>query len=456
MIKIYYPNYSNKQINWVFKVIFNEFLGVSYKATSYEGEDFLIEINGGTILLKNDFFSKSEKRWLSTETLPKQPLKLLNLSELNMFSDIRHQEIPIIYGDEGVTISENEIKINLDIFGSVFFMLSRYEETIARQKDQYDRFSAKSSIAYQESFLERAIVNEYIDILWIFLCYFSSTLERKKHKYEIAVSADVDEPYSYSTKSIPNLIRRLGGDIIKRRSLHAIKGTLDNYFKAKKGNYESDPFFPYFKWMMDINESLGNKMAFYFLVKNRSKIDGYYTLEEPVIRNLIREIISRGHEIGLHSSFDSYLDKQKIIDEVTITKRLLKDNGLLDDYLGSRQHYLRWKNPETPRNLNLAKVNYDASVGFADYIGFRSGTCYQYSFFDVKKLLPMDLIIRPLVFMDVSLSGYMGLDYDDKALVKVEYLKDTCRFHNGTFTVLWHNSQLYEIEAREFYKKIIS
>ena len=456
MLQIYHPNYCQNQIRWILKVIFSEFLGITYSAKIHDEDDFKIHFEGKELILKNIFFKKAKIDWLKEGSLPKRPIKKWQISDLEIFSKLKNQSIPLIYGESGVSITDKTININLDIFGSIFFMLSRYEEVISNKRDQFERFSATDSLAYKESLLNRAIVNEYLDILWYCIKALFPELEKRKHKYNVCVSADVDEPYSYSTKSFSRLVKRLAGDIVKRQSLKAVGRTLINYYSSKNGNYDNDPFFPKFKWMMDTNELLNNQMTFYFLVNNQLPIDGFYKINEPIIEELIQEIVLRGHNIGLHASFNSYLDQEKIIEEVNIAKSLLKKHGIESNILESRQHYLRWETPSTPRLLDEANVRRDASMGFADHIGFRAGTCYEYTFFDVQELKELDLIIKPLIFMEVSLFSYMGFPYNKKAFEIVQDLKNTCKHHNGTFTVLWHNSQLYEIEAKEFYKKIIS
>ena len=44
-------------------------------------------------------------------------------------------------------------------------MLSRYEELIVLDRDSHNRFAAESSIAFKAGFLDRPIINEYLEIL---------------------------------------------------------------------------------------------------------------------------------------------------------------------------------------------------------------------------------------------------------------------------------------------------
>ena len=46
-------------------------------------------------------------------------------------------------------------------------MLSRYEEAVLLDRDDHDRFPATASIAYKTGFLDRPIIDEYVEILWV-------------------------------------------------------------------------------------------------------------------------------------------------------------------------------------------------------------------------------------------------------------------------------------------------
>jgi hypothetical protein len=51
-----------------------------------------------------------------------------------------YPSIPILYGSPGIVKNNNHLHLNLDIFGSAFFMLTRYEELVIKDRDQHDRF----------------------------------------------------------------------------------------------------------------------------------------------------------------------------------------------------------------------------------------------------------------------------------------------------------------------------
>ena len=110
-----------------------------------------------------------------------------------------NNRIPVIYGNIVDTpCGSNKIpNIPLDIFGSAFFMLTCYEEIANEIKDLHGRFPATASISFQEGFLDRPIINEYIEILWSLLKKCWPNFKRKKHFFRILPSHDVDIPFKW-------------------------------------------------------------------------------------------------------------------------------------------------------------------------------------------------------------------------------------------------------------------
>ena len=100
-----------------------------------------------------------------------------------------------------------------------------------------------------------------------------------------------------------------------------------------------------------------------------------YNIENPWIIELIRTIVNRGHEIGYHAGYDTYLDEELTKKEVHLLRTILEKNNIKTTINGGRQHYLRWRTPDTFRNWEAAGMKYDSTLGFADMPGFRCGIC---------------------------------------------------------------------------------
>ena len=458
MLTILHPPGSESERAYIFKVLLEHFLGIAYKTQVAPIESVIIQWQGKRLELSDTFFSSVGRDWLHPKTLPIRPLAVWDTRELGLEIKLINSRIPVIYGRPECERQDEYCKIGLDIFGSTFFMLSRYEEAIKHERDDHERFPAKASLAYQQGFLDRPIVNEYVEILWTCMEHLWPGLERKRREFRIRVSADVDFPYGYGTKNFKLLLRQVGGDIINRRNPILAMHNMLNYHRVKQGDYSSDPFLGNFEWMMDVNEAAGNRVAFYFIANHTDPVrDGYYSIHEPVIRALIRRIYERGHEIGLHASYNSLRDEAQIRKEADILRKVMEEEGVMQNDVGGRQHFLRWETPATARNVELAGLTYDTTLSFAEYAGFRCGTCYEYPFYDVGERCELTLRERPLVVMEVSVFApdYMGRSCGNDSLEVFESLKNRCRLFDGDFTMLWHNNQFPNRQAREIYKTVI-
>ncbi|HDK17128.1 MAG TPA: MarR family transcriptional regulator [Nitrospirae bacterium] len=457
VLRLTYPRSCRNERKWISNVLLKEFLGLDYVIEEKEGE-ISIESEGKELVLPDIFFRQVEGKWLANETLPLQPLQQWDTRDLGLDINLVSPVVPVIFGDGKIEVNSERIRLGIDIFGAAFFMLSRYEEAVKDSRDQFDRFPAAASLSYQEGFLDRPVVNEYLEIFWAAMKQLWPGLKRKKREPRTLVSCDVDVPYAWGTKGLIPLARQIGGDFICRKNPLLGVRSLLNYFYAKAGDYTFDHYYDKFIWMMDLNEKAGNRIAFYFISDQTDpEYDGRYSIDEPVIRELIRSINDRGHEIGFHASYNTYLDQKQTCLEVNKLKKVMSEIGVLQDVFGSRQHFLRWSTPVTAQNCEAAGIDYDTTLVFADHPGFRCGVCYEYPFYDVVERRELDLRERPLIVMEKSVfdKHYMGRSYGADGLKIFEKLKENCYRFGGDFTVLWHNNQFPNHKAMEIYKTII-
>lgn len=283
-------------------------------------------------------------------------------------------------------------------------------------------------------------------------------LIRKSRQYRIHVSCDVDAPYVCVDSSSFGMIKRLGGDVLKRRSLGMALQMLKNSLRRRQGDYSEDPYLNAIKWIMDVNEKAGNQVAFYFIASHsHPTLDGCYSIHEPVIRNLLRCIASRGHEIGLHSSYNTYQGAEQTCREADILRHVMEKEGIHQEVLGGRQHFLRWQTSKTAINLEAAGLDYDSTLSFADRPGFRCGTCHEYPMYDLINRCTLKLRQRPLILMECTVVAerYMGMGYSETALETMKAYKQTCRRFGGNFALLWHNSHLMTLDDRRFYSELV-
>ncbi|MEM9118926.1 MAG: polysaccharide deacetylase family protein [Cyanobacteria bacterium P01_F01_bin.56] len=452
---------------YIFDIVLGRFLGLDFSVEQdYDiNHNTLTDSNTGQRLeLRNHLFGTPEKEWLTFSALPKSELRLWKLPDkLLKVNALAELSIPVIYGDspensQFYTCSDSLVKLGLDVFGSIFFMLTRYEEYVKPDRDQFGRFPATASLAYQEDFLHRPIVNEYVDILWACVKKLWPGLERQPRKFQMHVSHDVDSPYQYTFTNFSLLARNLAGDLIKRRNLEQGLFRMRTWNQVKQGNLAADPFNT-FNWLMDLSEKHSLISAFYFITDTTDKKrDGNYSIHHPAIRQLIRHIHRRGHEIGLHPSFNTYLDAAQTQKEFDILHQVCMEEGVEQQSWGGRQHYLRWSNPHTWQNWEKAGLSYDSTLTFPEMPGFRCGTCDEFPAYDVVNRKPLNLIERPLVVMESTIfdERYLGLGHDlSQAFDRIVDLKQTCRKYRGNFTLLWHNNHLTTSDERDLYQQVM-
>ena len=442
---------------YVVHQILDGFLGLRYTLVVDEAIKGILIANGTKkVNLNDDFFQQVTKEgWLAPSTLPSLPLQNFHSSVLNIKG--YEARLPILYGNNNLSISKDSVELGLDVFGSCFFMLSRYEEMVCKDMDDHGRFPASSSVAFKEGLLSRPLVDEYVELLWEVIHMLWPDLERKSGKIHKYISCDVDHIEDKGVR-FPGIIKRLGADLLVRRSFKACLRSVRLFFQVsilQKG--EKDPFNT-FDFMMDVCERQNLKMAFYFIPRNnKKKIDGEYDIESREIKVLMRKILSRGHEVGYHGSYFSYKDKEMTLAEVRALREVYKSvGGKYDQIQGGRQHYLRWRTGITEKNIEAAGLEYDTTLGYPETIGFRSGTSREYQAYDLAERKTLDLKIRPLLVMDVSLLSdkYMGLSYE-AAFDEATRIWEKAKRYNGNFTLLWHNSYLENSDKKNLFGKLI-
>jgi len=450
--------------DYILSVILKHFLGLDYvvQRTCVKVVCISDKDNERCLVIPDGLFALPQSTWLTEESLPREPLAWFNLRTFD--DELSFDTVPVIYGADMSDIGKGDypareccLRIPIDIFGSAFFMLTRYEEIINRKRDEHDRFPAIASLAHRNGFFDRPIVDEYVEILWTALKRLWPALVRKQRMFSMLVSHDVDSPSRYGFLTLPRTIRAMGGDILLRGNIGtAIQGPWIR-LKSSRQIHPADPYNT-FDLIMDISERYGLVSAFYFICgRSRKNYDAQYEINHPAIRHLLKRIHERGHEIGLHPSYDTYQRPQAIMDEAMHLRSICAEEGIQQAKWGGRMHYLRWETPTTLYGWEQAGMSYDSTLGYADHVGFRCGTCHEYPAFDPVARRKFSLHIRPLIAMDCSVigKGYRGLGVTPAAYDEFKKLKSACRAVGGTFTILWHNTQFTTQQERELYEAVI-
>ncbi len=453
------PNVCKNEINWVIEQVFKEFLGINYNLNFHSQDFFIIKDSSENkqIKIEASFFLFLDKKWLNND-LPYSDSATIDCSILENSSLLMYQEVPVIFGSNSVEINSNSINLGCDIFGSIFFLLSRYEECLDFSKSTHERFGYESSWMGKNNYLHRPLVNEYLIFLLVCLKDLGISVNPKIRYFKNIITADIDAPYTIH-RSIFAYVRQILGDILKRRNIKLAIKNIINPLCIKFGILRFDPFYKYFDWMMTINEELGNSMIFYIMINSGvSKFDGLYDINEPIIKKLIKSIDKRGHRLGIHFSYDSYRNKNLMEKELSIFKNFLKEENIDLEKILARQHVLRWDNRITASLQEKVGVHQDSTLTFHNHIGFRSGVCFDYQMYDILNRKKLNLMQSPLVVMEASIfeTNYMNMKPNKNTLNLALSFKETCMFYNGNFNLLWHNSRFIEYDYEDFYKNLLN
>ena len=196
-----------------------------------------------------------------------------------------------------------------------------------------------------------------------------------------------------------------------------------------------DPFDCY-DWLDDLHKEFDLAPIYFFLVaEERSKYDKNISTNQKAFYGLI-EYYSGKYNIGIHPSWQSGDDLNQLKEELEWLETVA-DRKIVE----SRQHYIRFRLPETFRRLIDVGIRNDFSMGYGSINGFRASVCSSFYWYDLEKELKTDLLILPFCFMDAN-SLYEQKHSPQQAYHELVQYYEIIKKFNGLFVSVWHNSIL--------------
>ena len=407
-------------------VVFRQFLAMPY---TIRAEKSLIGccnivVGGKTITIKDDFFSRinEAKGYLSKEFLP------VNVAFVTS-PFLVENDIPLLYGNNEITVTAEGINCGHDIFAAVFFMLSRWEECVVKETDYLERFPASASVALKNNFLHRPVVNEWIGMLKNMIAHLLPGVAfNNPQPFELVFTHDID------LLNTPVSIKEFAKDMLKRKRPAAFKKRLGYLFNR------SNPY-DVFDYFMDVSERNNTLSRFYFMTgHNVPGRDGEPYNKTALYPQMLKRIRERGHILGFHPSLLSYNDAAMFSKE---KQQLERDIGA--PVVEGRQHALRFKLPDTWNLWEAQGMKTDSTLGYSAKEGFRCGTGNTFSVFDVSGRKNLRLKEMPLVIMDTTLhvNRKLGIEVSKQT---INYFIDKGRKYDMPVTLLFHNLINEEID----------
>jgi len=263
------------------------------------------------------------------------------------------------------------------------------------------------------------------------------------HEFVLLLTHDVDRPYK-TYQSLYYALTEPG------RRAHHLASLLP----------DTEPYWQ-FDTITAIEEELGVRSAFYFLSEQRlgdrpvrewltarawRLYAGRYSMDDPAIREVVSELDDGGWEVGVHGSYNTPDDRDRLRTELG---RL--EDVLGDDVHGGRQHYLNLAVPETWRHYRALGLNYDASLGSSEEVGFQHG-------YGLKRPFDDEFVVFPLTIMENALPDPDPDDGFDEAWAVCDDLLREAEANDAVMSVLWHPRHFSDADFpghRQLYRKLI-
>ncbi len=315
-----------------------------------------------------------------------------------------------------------------DVFAAIFYLTSRYEEYLPFEQNQYGQFKAADSLAFKLGFLQKPVVDIWIEKLKFVLQEAYPQLVFKQKKFITTFTYDIDVAYAYKGRAFVITAINVIKDLVMF-NFTAIKKRL-----AVLNNKTADPFDTY-GHIINCKEKFRHHLFFFFLLGPKNKYNRNLNPYSRTMQLLMQQLATNTH-VGIHPSYfanDNYLQLQheKSLLESTISNKINI----------SRQHYLRLVFPTTYENLIQAGITDDYTLGFAELPGFRAGTCTAFNFYNLKTEEETVLMLHPNTFMEGTFIEDLQLNAE-AALPLMKQLIDEVKKVNGHFISIWHNHSL--------------
>lgn len=428
------PNYCTNEITYSFDVLFTCLGFSNYNFLVTNGlDDFVISTQDGKELIKitNHFFKKN---MVYNESLIPDMVE----DQVICVNNEKHHIIPL-YGKASFI----EDTFDLDIISSTFFMASRWEEKVKKERDIHGRFDETRALSVKSKFIHRPVINEYAMLFKAVLKEKGFDMGQTISNADIQITFDVD--YIYKWKAWKSLIGNL---VRKGPSVYDKFSYFRSFIHAKiLKNYHADPFYS-FDYILKVLEKYRSRSVFYFMVtrKNKEWDLNDYTLEDKPVREAINQIKANNHIVGLHSSYHAVESYEQISAEKSKMESSIK---MQLEYI--RPHFLRIL-PEMGFSTILhSGFKNESSMLYSRNFGFRCGCTFAIPYFDTNTSQKTGLMMVPTIAMS-SVGIYQNFISQKKV---VKNLIETMRKYGGQAQIIWHNSDVDTAAKKKYFEEVM-
>ncbi len=357
-------------------------------------------------------------------------------AEILFESDIQNQiitvdnwnDLPVFF------IQENVLPFPFDPLAMTFYLASRYEEYIPGERDRHGRFIPEYSLAGQNAFLDKPLINILALKIKEQLLIHHPEFKFPQQQYKFIPSVDIDQAFAHKGKG---LIRSLGGLAKLLFKLNFKEGI--EKLRVLSG-MQDDPF-DNFDLQLNIFNEYNLHPLYFVLIGDYGAYDKNSSYRNTRFRKLLKKLSTRA-ELGIHPSYGSSKDPDKIHAEVKRLSTIISKPVVI-----SRQHFLMLDLPASYSRLMNQDIQGEYSMGYASGLGFRASISSPFNAYDLVQDKELPIRIHPFAFMDSALSDYMQVLPEDY-IKFVRPLIQSVKQVNGELIGIWHNYALSDDEAK--------
>lgn len=296
-----------------------------------------------------------------------------------------------------------------DWLGTAFYMVTSRQEYDIQNYDSLGRFPYTSSYQARFNNAEENIVQRCFDELATLL-----GIRKNDFKSSFYLSHDIDT---------------VNGAVLEDGLYALKKGRIDVMLKLILNTIIQRPDWLNIDQILKLESEYDVKSTFFWIVNkgrlNKRERNSDYNFHSAAIQKSFAQVKKAGSENGLHKSISSN----------TFETELKKLN---QPVAANRYHYLKYSLPDGYDAVENAGLQLDASLGFAETIGFRNSYGLPFQPYNFSQRRAYRFLEVPLHVMDATFFTYDRSDHQSSASRIFSFIEKNKM--NCVLSVLWHNN----------------
>jgi hypothetical protein len=315
-----------------------------------------------------------------------------------------------------------------DLLFTAFYLVNALQEHNDQDKDELGRFRYRNSLQFRLKNIQVNTVQHCFDKISELAGVTPKTFASR-----FFLSHDID--------IVHGAIFEDGLNVLK-------KGRVDQFMKLLFNVALQKPDWLNMDKIMKMESEYDCKSVFYWIVNkgriNQREVNADYNFHSGPIQRNYKLVAQHGFENGLHKSISAETFQEE-----------LQKFGTTPD--GNRYHYLKFSLPQAYHDLEQSGLKLDASLGFAEEIGFRNNYGLPFTPYNLRDRKPFTFVEVPLHVMDRTFFQYQKLSPKEAEKKIIAFFEKNKT--NSVISILWHNNFFSEYKFKGYgalYKNLLA